>query len=466
MESIQLGDAFLVRCRHGKDVYTLNCHLNQVPDNKTLTPIFPSKLKPLIPHMEQISLTSSNITALPSDLFTLFTDVELLTAYAGLKNLTQKNFQNANKLTQLKLGLNNHIGYLESSLFAKVPTLKYIDLAYNDIADMGDNVFGGLSELQYLYLEGNSIEKLKNNVFAGAVKLHMLELSRNELRTIEDDAFAGLDNLKVLMLNRNYLTVLQAPVFRGIPHLERIDMSLNQVAEIEDGVFDGMGHLQLLEMGFNNLSVLPDGVFNGLKKLDKLYLGYNRLEDVSEAFLNLSTLKILDLTSNQLGNFNGSLVSNKTKLDHLELRLIGLTELPMEMLEQQTELQLLDLSFNNLSLNGLQFDRAFRKLHRLEVLKLENTSTSSISDEMHKYMPRLKFINLASNNMDCEGVHGMVGYFSRFGIEYEFGEEIDVSCTLIPYASPALQAYDLSNSEFLHIKQVNILLSTCISILF
>lgn len=446
-------NAYQVLCGHGKDVYTLNCRLNEVLDNTTLTKDFPAPLKPLAPYVEQISISTSQFSSLPSDIFELFPSLSSLTVYAGLTNLTQRDFQNATQLATLKLGLNNHIAQLESSLFASAPALEYLELAYNDIVDIGDNVFGTLAKLQFLYLEGNGIVQLRNNTFVGATKLQMLELSRNEISVIEDDAFAGLPDLKILMLNRNHITILQTPIFAALRSLERVDMSLNQIAEIEDGVFDGTEHLEFVELGFNNLTQLQSSVFNGAKNLSKLYMAWNRLESINHAFDGLTKLILLDMSFNELNSINASAFSNQTKLEQLELRATGLTKLPIELLQRQTELRVLDLSLNNLSMTDRDFE-AMRPLQRLQVLKLENTSVIGITDNLRIVLPELRFINLANNEMDCDGVHALVDFFTRHRIEYEFGVAADVGCTLLPYSSPAIQAYQLSNSKFLHVKEV------------
>lgn len=446
-------DAYTVKCGHVTGAFTLNCRLADVADNTTLTENFPQPLEHLAPYVSHISISKSLVATLPSDIFNLFENLEWLTVHAGLRNLAQRQLHHATKLITLKLGLNNHLTHLESSLFSNVSTLEYIDLAYNDIADIGENVFGGLSKLQFLYLEGNNITKLKNNTFVGASKLQVLELSRNEISEIEVDAFSGLAELKVLMLNRNHITILQSSIFHSLKHLKRVDLSLNQIAKIDEGVFEGMNHLELIELGFNNITVLSQAVFNGATNLEKLYVSWNRLTNIDELFNDLVHLKILDLSFNDLSYINASVLSNRTKLEQLELRATGLTKLPIELFEQQTELQLLDLSLNNLSLSDENFP-PFAPLHKLEVLKLENTSLIGISDELKKIMPSLKFINLAANTMDCPSVHVLIDFFMKNNIEYDFGETIDVECTLLPYGSPAIQAYDLSHSKFLHVKEV------------
>lgn len=42
----------------------------------------------------------------------------------------------------------------------------------------------------------------------------------------------------------------------------------------------------------------------------------------------------------------------------------------------------------------------------------------------------------------------MIEYLRNNTVEYEFGEEVDIGCRLLPIQSRAIQAYRLSNAKF------------------
>lgn len=446
-------DAYTVVCKHATDVYTLKCHLTNIPDNTTLIKGFPDALRNLTQYITYVTIATSKLTTIPTDVFDLFDNLISLTVQADLRNITRDHLKNATKLEVLKLGLINHLPRLESSLLANLKTLKYIDFAYNDITEVGEKVFDNLPKLEFLYLEGNGIATIKNNTFVGAENLQVLDLSRNEIVVIESNAFSGLPKLKTLMLHHNRIQIVQAPIFRSLRLLTRLDLSLNEITTIEDGVFEGLDHILMVELGFNNLTILRDTTFKGATALENLYLSFNQFREIGSTFVDLVNLKLLDLSYNLIGEINSTAFSNMTKLEQIELRSTGLAQLPVDLLAQQVELRMLDLSYNNLSLTDTDFV-GFQPLSKLEYLKIENTSLIGLTDELKDILPKLKFVNLAENAMDCASVHIIIDFFNNHSIEYEFGEQINVACTLLPFESPAIQAYDLSHSVFIPVQEI------------
>lgn len=414
---------------------------------------FPDALRNITQYITYITIATSKLTTIPTDVFDLFENLISLTVQADIRNITRSHLENAIKLQTLKLGLTNHLSQLESFLLANLTSLEYIDLAYNDITEIGEKVFNNLPKLQFLYLEGNFISTLKNETFVGADNLQVLDLSRNEVFLIESNAFSGLSKLRTLTLNRNRIKIIQGSLFRGLRSLRRLDVSINEIVILENSIFEGLDQITMVELGFNNLTTLAHSTFKGATSLENLYLSFNKFSIIGSTFLGLLNLKLLDLSYNNIGEINAAAFSDATKLEQIELRSTGLTQVPIDLLRQQTELQLLDLSYNNLSLTDKDFE-AFRPLKKLQFLKLENTSLMGLTDELKDILPELKYVNIAENVMDCESVHILINFFINHSIDYDFGDRVDVGCTLLPYESLALQAYDLSHSVFIPVEEI------------
>lgn len=451
---INLVHTYEIKCGHGSNAYSLSCRFNYIPDIGRLADDYPADLANLSIHMTHLTLSISNLTTIPEDTFDLFPNLQTLIVQTDLRTLTKEQFKNATKLAVLNVGFNNALAKIESNLFAHVPTLELIDFAYNQIEEIEEDAFAGLAKLHVLYLEANLIRALSNRTFGGAPNLVALDLSRNQIADIEDEALHGLGRLKRLLLNRNRIERLQRSIFDGLRSLERIDLSVNGISEIEDGAFDGLDSLAFLELAFNRIVTLQDTLFDGAPNLISLFLGANRIENMEFAFNNLTQLKNLDLTFNPIGYIDPTIFSNVTRLEHLELRECNLTEIDAELFVAQSNLQLLDLSLNNLT--GIELN-VFEPLDKLEFLKLTATGITALGNftEMKAIMPALRFINLADNIIECPLVLQMVEYFDKNSIEYEFGERIDVECELLPFASRALQAYELSKAEIIEENQID-----------
>lgn len=196
---------YQIKCNHGHKAYTLSCRFNYIADNKTLESDLPADFAKFCDHITQVTLGISNLTTLPSDLFTLLPNLHTLTARADIQSINSEQFANASKLAVLDFGFNNRLTTLEANVFEFMPQLEYIDFGFNLIGDIENMAFDGLGQLKKLYLEANLLTNLTNETFYGVDNLELLELSRNFIVEIEEYTFAGMGKLKQLFLGRNLI---------------------------------------------------------------------------------------------------------------------------------------------------------------------------------------------------------------------------------------------------------------------
>lgn len=407
----------------------------------------PSDFRPLTKHISHLTLGISNLTTIPNDTFNLLPNLQSLTARADIRTLARRQFKNASRLMILNFGYNNQLTKLEKKLFKYASSLEYIDLSFNQINVIEDKAFHGLSNLLKLYLEANSIRAISNQTFSGVKNLQRLELSRNAIDEMALGAFVHMPNLKMLHLNQNRISRLQAGIFSGFHVIERIDLSVNVISEIEDGVFDHLTTLNVLELGFNRLLKLPDGLFDGMSNLESLFLAYNQIDQMNPELGNLTQLTILDMSYNPIKQIDPAVLLNLNSLESLEIRGCNLTELNDDTFNNQLSLETLDLSENHFPVMNWTI---FEPLVQLRFLKLEANQINEAENftEIKTILPQLEFINLSRNEIDCDTVIEMIDYFRNNTIEFDFGEEVDIGCRLLPIGSRLIQAYKLSNAKF------------------
>jgi Leucine-rich repeat (LRR) protein len=254
----------------------------------------------------------------------------------------------------------NKIDFIDGfRFFSKFPVLEYLDLSFNDLHYLQNTFFLNLNELKYLILGNNQILTIQNGSFDHLKNLLHLDLSQNLIYELNGDFFVPLNKLQSLSLKSNKLVdINNRESLRGLISLHSIDLCQNQILSLEENFFPS--NLTHLKLRSNKLRFLK----KSFKLLESLDLSFNNL-----ITFNLSLTK----------NINFLDLSNNVNLLHLdlsnELRILNLSNTNTNLIlnlkfYDETNLEELDLSFNNLS--EISFDFLF-SLKKLKILNLRET---------------------------------------------------------------------------------------------
>lgn len=224
-----------------------------------------------------------------------------------------------------------------------------------------------------------------------------LDLSQNSLDTI---LFSNSTlNLKHLRLSNNKLTNIHQNQFQSLPYLTNLDLSFNQIESFHESAFQSMHLLEYLNLSnafkspsyqftrelceLDNVKVLDLSYLNlesftlecwKNAHLTELYIKHSRNSDQSWPnwfpFLG-SNLKILDLTNSSIKILKSSLL-NLNSLTHL-------------ILSSNSELEKSSI-LETLQTNNL--------LSRLKVLKLDNLNLNQTNLPIHTLISSLNNSNL------------------------------------------------------------------------
>ena len=122
------------------------------------------------------------------------------------------------------------------------------------------------------------------------------------------------------------------------------------ITGLQAGDFQGLSSLKELDLLSNDLTRLPVGIFSGLSSLEELDLSSNDLTGLPAGiFSGLSSLKELDLHGNDLTALQAGDFQGLPNLEELSLSFNDLTGLPGGDFQGLSSLKGLDLSSNDLA---------------------------------------------------------------------------------------------------------------------
>ncbi|KAH9678449.1 Receptor-like protein 14 [Citrus sinensis] len=345
------------------------------------------------------SATTRRVMQLSLNKTTKFNDSNYNLFYGGpsASLLNMSLFYPFEELQNLDLSGNRFEGLYENKTYDSFGSLKQLK-----ILNLGDNRFNDsilrylntLTSLTTLILRFNNIEGsrtkqgLANLRFLQVLDLHWNKINSGSLTRL---GLVNLTNLKTLDLSDCRITTLQ-----GLPNLRCLrvlDLSWN--SDLTSG-FANLTNLKILDLSGCGITTLQ-GVCE-LKNLSEFILrGINIKGHLPDCLKNLSHLKVLDISYNQLSGTLPSAITTLTSLEYLALldnNFEGTFLLNSLANHSKLEVLLLSSRTNMLSVKTENFLPTFQ----LKVLGLPNYNLKVIpSFLLHQY--DLKLLDLSGNNL-------------------------------------------------------------------
>lgn len=262
----------------------------------------------------------------------------------------------------------------ENEKFWEVEVLKSLDLSFNGLSAVPNDIANLAASLQILKLRNNRLtsENISEQMFQSCVLLRLLDLSYNQLQTLSP-AIAHLVDLKDLNLSNNQLHSIPGELW-GCTSLCTLDISNNKLASLSfpSASFSAQLNYQALislNLSNNSLTAFPAELIAKCSNLETLHLQHNQLRAVP-SLASLNNLQSLDLSQNALAVFP-TLPANCNKLVQLVLSYNFIEDIPLDV---------------------------FKKLNKLSEFLFHNNKLSQVPPEI-EFMSALKILDLSNNNL-------------------------------------------------------------------
>ncbi|XP_058461563.1 chondroadherin-like [Malaya genurostris] len=250
----------------------------------------------LNPSIRRLVIKFHRIRSIDSSI-QFYTELTMLDlSYNHLLSIPQQIFMYQKKLLQLHLN-NNKIGALSNKTFAGLTELRVLNLRGNFIDQVTSEMFSTLPKLEELNLGGNRIGSLDATAFEGLTELRILYLDDNAIKTIPTLSLTPLKTLAELYMGTNSLYKIQPGAFEGLHALKRLDIHGSMLVNLTMDTFRGLENIRSLDLSDNHLLKVPTVQLSALKRLEELAIGQNDFESIPEgAFFGLTNLKSIDIS--------------------------------------------------------------------------------------------------------------------------------------------------------------------------
>ncbi|XP_071293395.1 transforming growth factor beta activator LRRC33 [Agelaius tricolor] len=316
---------------------------------------------------------------------------------------------------------------LTAAALSALPALRMLDLTGNQLReDMVSVLVSNISSLESLSLARNIIMRLDSSTFTNLTELLELNLEKNYIFEI-DNAFEGLQRLQRLNLAYNYLPCL---VGFDLTQLRVLNLSNNVIEWFLTMEIDDLFELEVLDLSHNRLLFFP--VLPRQSKLHSLLLQDNRmsfyqrlpngtsLANVTMQFLiidgnstnittvrlwdelchsNLSSLRLLDMSQNEVWGLPDDFLAQMPSLTHLKLNQNCLEAFHLSEEDPLAMLTELDLSHNQLVELGVKVGTG-DILPSLKLFNLSSNRLQALPPGIFTHTRKITTLDLSYNRVD------------------------------------------------------------------
>ncbi|CAK6982290.1 toll-like receptor 13 isoform X1, partial [Scomber scombrus] len=405
---------------------------------------------------------------------------ELDISYNALTNLTDNMFQGLTKLLSLSVNRND-IAYISPLAFQPLINLQKVDLGDNELHIITDIVpilqLSSLIELDIAINRFTTFES--DDLHLNISNLRTLQFNLNPLRkfSITKDVFPHLEyvdlskcsvgfewnvtdkmflrSLTSLLLSgteisfETYSTMLQSAesveylwlsytaewfdkglidIACQIPALTSLDLTFNDIHILNDTLLQPCSKITELALVGNVMTHLSEDSLKPLTQLVELHLHHNFLPGVPFAVRGLSSLAVLTLGYNDIGELSCSDFLNLTSLMQLflnnnrisrirgcvfqelkNLRLLHIQENPIYSLDDTFKVSLKSLRILNMHRNDLKelHEGNFENLSFLLNLDLESRSIYQVENGTFEGLDHLQTLVLTPYSLNTDMFRGL-----------------------------------------------------------
>lgn len=382
---------------------SLNISGNHLENTRQILDSLVSSIQTLDVSLNSASGLSSFFVASKNGQFNKFVRLQHLNL--SRMNLSRISFDPTPYMWMLA-NLNLSFNHLTTLSFdGNLLQLVQLDASHNELISISAAYFDRLIHLKQLDLSFNRIATIKSHSLSKLMNLQMLNLRSNLMQTIDVQLFESNKMLKQLQLDHNLFHRIDCNLFSSSINLFENGVSCENIAEIDLGCMTNSLKIDLSSKNqviFRSQTKLSFRCAEQhLQNIKYMNISGAHIPNAHELIERLGTsIKVLDVSANFVGNLTENTFKRLGNLQHLNLSHTNLSNFGFETFYQQRKLQVLDLSYNDLK--RVNFTLLLRNFKELTTLNLEGNGLIELDTVSLVIFPRLASLGIARNYFSCD----------------------------------------------------------------
>lgn len=232
---------------------------------------------------------------------------------------------------------------LKRQHFSDLYNVWYLQLLTHSMQDMPDDLYVDLLKLRIIKMFVMDANKKSFPNLNELVSFSISISSQESVNDFDTSELKSAPNFKELILHSNKVTRLTKQFFAGCSNVERLEMRFNTIEAIDFDAFP-LTNLKNIEMDYNKLS-LPSNVFSENKKLEKFKI-HSWNSPIPEGLLsNFTNLRDV-IINDYLTSIPNNLIHGSSNVEMLDLQFNQLTSLPRDFFRNHSKLKVVKLDGN------------------------------------------------------------------------------------------------------------------------